>query len=269
MAALLGVSWSPVAAGLADLDVLVDVIEAPGWDLDGPLLAGKKRVLLHGFDRDVSLAGPAYVDDAWGQRVGAALKRAGSPWFSMHLGFAAERVRFDEHMLPKSDALGHDELFRRIVDSVRKAKSYLDLPLLLENLDYCPEGAYEYVCDPAFITAVLEATDTRLLLDLAHLQVTASWFGRTPEEMLAELPMERVHEVHLSSPRPLADGNTARLDDVHDVLTERDVELLQLVLGRTMPKAVVLEYRRDEQALREQLAMLGRVIGRRWRGRPC
>jgi hypothetical protein len=32
---------------------------------------------------------------------------------------------------------------------------------------------------------------------------------------------------------------------------------------------VTLEYRRDEQLLREQLAMIGRIIGRRWRGRPC
>lgn len=269
MAALLGVTWSAVAAELSDLDLLVDIVEAPGWDLDEPLAAGKSRVLLHGFDRDVSLANPAYIDDAWGQRVNAALHRAGTPWFSMHLGFAAERVRFEEHMLPESEALDRDELFVRVVDSVRRAKDYLDLPLLLENLDYCPEGAYEHVCDPAFITAVLEATDTGLLLDLAHLQVTASWFGRTAEELLAELPLERVMEVHLSSPRPLSHGNTGRLDDVHDVLTERDVQLLQLALEQAFPRAVVLEYRRNEQALREQLAMLGRVIGRRWRGRLC
>ena len=155
---------------------------------------------------------------------------------------------------------------------VRLAKQYLDLPLLLENLDYCPEGAYEHICDPTFIAAVLEATDTGLLLDLAHLTVTASWFGRSPEALLKDLPLERVVEVHMSSPRPLESGehgNTGRLDDVHDVLTDRDVELLRLVLRQVTPRVVTLEYRDDEQQLREQLAMLGRVIGRRWRGRPC
>jgi uncharacterized protein len=272
MAALLGVAWSAVAAGMSDLDLLVDIVEAPGWDLDGPLVAGKKRALLHGFDLDVSLADPAYINDAWGERVNAAIDRAGTPWFSLHLGFASERVRFVEHMLPESEPLGRDELFERIVDSVRRAKTYLDLPLLLENLDYCPEGAYEHVCDPAFIAAVLRETDTGLLLDLAHLTVTASWMGRTPHELLEELPLGRIHEIHLSSPRPLdgdASGNNGRLDDVHEVLVDRDVELLRHVLERTSPRAVVLEYRRDAQALREQLAMLGRVIGRRWRGRPC
>ena len=100
MAALLGVAWSPVAAELADLDVLVDIVEAAGWNLDAALASSRSRALLHGLDLDSSLADPAYVNDAWGERANLAINRAGTPWFSLHLGFAAERVRFDEHMLP-------------------------------------------------------------------------------------------------------------------------------------------------------------------------
>jgi uncharacterized protein (UPF0276 family) len=225
-------------------------------------------VLLHNLDLDVSLADPGYIDDAWGDRANAAITKAGTPWFSLHLGFSTERVRFDGHMLPESEPLGRDELLARTVDSVRRAKAYLDLPLLLENLDYCPEGAYEHVCDPDFISQVLEETDSGLLLDIGHLLVTATWFEVKPETLLARMPLERVVEVHLSGPRPL-DGNAERLDDVHDVVGEREVRLLRSVLEQAQPKAVVLEYRRDAEALREQLTMLGREIGRRWRGRPC
>jgi UbiD family decarboxylase len=96
----------------------------------------------------------------------------------------------------------------------------------------------------------------------------AEAMGVEPDEMLARLPLERVVEVHLSGPRPLA-GNAERLDDVHDVVSEREVQLLRRVLEEAQPKAVVLEYRRDAELLHEQLAMLGGVIGRRWRGRPC
>jgi uncharacterized protein (UPF0276 family) len=140
--------------------------------------------------------------------------------------------------------------------------------LLLENLDYCPEGAYEHVCEPEFIGEVLEATDCGLLLDLAHLQVTASWFGLDAETLLDRLPLERVVEVHLSSPRPL-DGNSARLDDVHETLTERDLDLLRAVLRRSKPRAVVLEYKRDPVQLRLQLSRLGTVIGRTRRVVAC
>lgn len=270
MAVLLGVTWSPVVGELPDLELLVDIVEAPGWSLEDALAADgiRRRVLLHNLDLDVSMADPAYIDDGWGERANAAIRRAGTPWFSLHLGFASERVRFAGHMLPVSEPLGRDQLLARTIDSVRRAKRYLGLPLLLENLDYCPEGAYEHICDPAFISEVLAETDCGLLLDIGHLLVTASWLEWEPEAMLAQLPLERVVEVHLSGPRPLA-GNTKRLDDVHDVVGEREVRLLRTVLEQAQPKAVVLEYRRDAESLREQLAMLGGVIGRRWRGRAC
>jgi uncharacterized protein (UPF0276 family) len=259
-----------VAGELPDLDMLVDIVETPGWSLDAALAPTgvRRRVLLHNMDLDVSLADPAYINDQWGERAKAMIRQAGTPWFSLHLGFASEQVRFDNHMLPISAPLGRDETLARVVDSVRRAKEYLDLPLLLENLDYCPEGAYEHICEPEFISEALEATETGLLLDIGHLLVTASWFDAEPEAMLAKLPLDRVVEVHISGPRPL-DGNSGRLDDVHDVVGEREVQLLRSVLEQSQPKAVVLEYRRDADRLREQLATLGGVIGRRWRGRPC
>jgi uncharacterized protein (UPF0276 family) len=262
------VSWSSAAAELPDLQQLVDVVESSAWDLSSPLTAGRRHVLLHNLDLNVSLADPGYVDAAWADRACAAVNRAATPWFSMHLGFACETVRFDGHMLPMSEPLPRDVLLERVVGNVERARSALPVPLLLENLDYCPEGAYEHVCETGFVREVLERTDTWLLLDLGHLLVTASWFGRPVEELLHELPLERVYELHVSGPRSL-DGNADRLDDVHDVVTEREVQLLRHVLTRSNPRALVLEYRRDAVRLREQLALLGSLIGRRWRGRPC
>jgi uncharacterized protein (UPF0276 family) len=261
LAILLGVTWSPVAAALPDLTRLVDLVEVAGWQVPPPGERPRRHLVVHTLDLDTSLAQPGLIDDAWGERARAVLANTRTPWFSLHLGFASERVRFEGHMLPESVPLDRDTLFERIVANVRRAKERVPIPLLLENLDYCPEGAYEHVCDPVFIRAVLEATDTGLLLDLAHLQVSASWFGIAPEAMLDALPLERVVEVHVSGPRPVV-GNDARLDDVHETLTERDVELLRGVLQRATPRAVVLEYRREALALRGQLARLGSVVGR-------
>lgn len=257
----LGTTWTPAAAALDDLDRLVDFVEAPGWGLDEALSGWPGQVLLHNLDKDVSLADPAAIDDAWAARANAANARANSPWFSLHLGFSTERVIFDEHMLPRSEPLGRAELFERIVGTVSRASDLLDVPLLLENLDYCPEGAYEHVCEPAFIGEVLEATGCGLLLDIGHLAVSASWLGCEPEAMLEALPVERAVEVHVSSPRPLADGgNSGRLDDVHEVLTDREVQLLRAVLRRGSPRAVVLEYRRVPGELHRQLRLLRTVL---------
>jgi hypothetical protein len=268
LAIALGVAWSAAAAELPDLGHLVDFVESPGWALsDGPTRPIRRRIL-HNIDKDFSLAREGAIDDAWGERANAALHAINSPWLSLHLGFSTAEVRFEEHMLPEGPVLAREELFDRIVSNIRSATAYVNKPLALENLDYCPEGAYEHICDPDFISAVLDTTGTELLLDLAHLRVTASWFGVDPFEMLNAMPLGRTLEVHISSPRPLSNDDP-RLDDVHAELTDEDIAFLRYALERTRPAALVLEYRRDAQLLREQLLLLARTIGRVWRGVGC
>lgn len=268
MAIALGVAWSPVAAALPDLGHLVDFIELPGWAVDEPHGPPVRRKVLHNLDKDFSLAKAGVIDATWGARAKAKIAATNSPWLSVHLGFSTEDVRFDAHMLPEGPVLSQDLLFDRFVHNIREVRRHIAQPLLLENLDYCPEGAYEHICDPAFISAVVEATDTELLLDLAHLRVTASWFGRDPMEMLLELPLRRVFELHISSPLPLG-THDPRLDDAHEPLTDDDITFLRAVLDHTRPAALVLEYRRDPQVLRAQLLQLARVLGRAWRGVGC
>lgn len=258
---MLGATWSPALAALDDLDSLVDIVEVPGWGLDAALAARSAPLLLHNLDMDVSLADTGYVDGEWAARANAAIRTAQSPWFSLHLGFSCERVRFEEHMLPVSQVLPRDELLERIATTATAAHEMVQVPLLLENLDYCPEGAYEFVCESDFIRQVLDASGCGMLLDIGHLRVSASWLGIAPEQLLAELPLDRVGEVHVSSPRPLEHGeHPDLLDDAHAELTDEDVRLLQMVLTATRPRALVLEYQRESAALRSQLTQLRQIL---------
>lgn len=251
MTPLLGVKWSTISDEAADL---VDIQEVAGWDLGRCDLPSP--LLLHNLDIDFSLAVSGILDTAWVDRCRRALERTQSPWFSLHLGFSAERVRFDGHMLPTSSVLDRTTCFERMVAAVGFAVEHLDVPVLIENLDYCPEGAYEHVCEPTFIREVVDATGCWLLLDLAHLQVSADWLGYAAEEYASLLPLERVVEVHLSSPRMVG----PHLDDGHDHLVERDFRLLSWVLERCTPRAVVLEYTRDHHSLRNQLNEIRSIL---------
>lgn len=249
---LLGVKSSPISDVANDH---VDVLEVAGWDLGNEL---PDRVLLHNLNLDFSLAVPHVLDDAWLERCRRALKITQSPWFSLHLGFSTELVRFENHMLPASAVLDRSTCQERMIDAVSFACRNLNVPVLIENLDYCPEGAYEHVCDPKFIAGIVEASGCGLLLDLAHLQVSADWLGFAPEEYASQLPMDRVVEVHLSSPRRVG----VHLDDGHFELLERDVRLLEWTLERCEPRAVVLEYTRDRARLPEQLQQIRAVLDR-------
>jgi uncharacterized protein (UPF0276 family) len=130
--------------------------------------------------------------------------------------------------------------------------------LFLENLDYNPGGAYEHVCEPEFIAAVLEESEVDLLLDLAHARVSASRLGFSIADYLMRLPMERVRQVHVSGPR-LRDGVMV---DAHEPLLEEDYTLLRELLDLTAPLALTLEYDRNETALKEQLGELRAILKR-------
>jgi uncharacterized protein (UPF0276 family) len=131
-------------------------------------------------------------------------------------------------------------------------RDLIPVPLLLENLDYCPSGAYEHVCTPNFIRAVLETTDTWMLLDVAHAQVSAHALGIPLADYLAQLPLDRVKQFHLNRPS-WVDGQLA---DTHQALLDEDYLLVEALLTQTRPWAITLEYNQDAQELQHQLERL-------------
>lgn len=255
MAVALGCAWTDDLAHRQDIVELLDFVEVPGWALSSDFVRPHERLVLHNLDQDWSMAAVDALDDDWPERLHSAIRVTRTPWFSMHLGFATERVRFDGHMLPESAALERQELLARMVEVTNEARLACPLQILLENLDYCPEGAYEHICDPDFIGGVIAMTGAGLLFDTAHWQVSSSWLGYDPIKALAALPLDRIVEVHVSSPRPL-DDQSGRLDDSHEALEPEDYALLATLLERSNPRAVTLEYRHEMDELKRQISEL-------------
>jgi uncharacterized protein (UPF0276 family) len=244
-----------LAAGRLD----VDYLETGGHFVERTVAQFPGRpLLLHNSVFNWSLAHPTAFEE---QRIVArtldALDRTRAPWLSVHLGFSAAEVFFETHMNARSPALPRDELFANICRNVRALAGAIPTPLILENLDYCAGGAYEHICEPAFIAAVLDATGAGLLLDLAHARVSASRLGAPIEAYLGGLPLERVRQLHISGPR-LRDGV---LFDAHEQLLEEDYALLEWVLRRSEPLALTLEYNREELTLRQELERLRGLLG--------
>lgn len=254
MIALAVADWPLSRRLLTEGTLAVDWLETPGFLADSAAaLFASQPLLLHTSLRDVSLSHPdALALGGMVEETRRLLDVTRAPWFSAHLGFSAADVVFDVFNRPRSELLARDTMFETICRNARSLAKALPVPLLLENLDYCASGAYEHVCDPAFIRAVVEESDTELLLDLAHARVSAAAFGMSIEDYLTALPLHRVRQVHVSGPR-LRDGVLA---DAHEPLLEVDYELLAGVLGMLRPDAVTLEYSKDEHALREQLTRL-------------
>jgi uncharacterized protein (UPF0276 family) len=245
---------SLLSAGRID----VDYLETGGHFVDRTVAQFPDRpLLLHNSVFNWSLAHPAALHaQQIVPRTLDALARTRAPWLSVHLGFSAAEVFFDMHMTARSPALPCAELLASICGNVRALAAAIPVPLIVENLDYCPGGAYEHICEPEFIATVLNETGTGLLLDLAHARVSAARLGLPIGEYLGQLPLDRVRQLHTSGPR-LRNGV---LVDAHESLLEEDYALLEWVLQRTKPLALTLEYNREEAELCAELARLRALL---------
>ena len=236
----------------------VDYLETGGHFVERTLAQFPDRpLLLHNSVFNWSLAHPTVLEEQQiVARTRAALDRTRAPWLSVHLGFSAAEVFFDLHMTARSPALPCAELLANICRNVRALALAIPVPLILENLDYCPGGAYEHICEPAFLAAVLNETGAGLLLDLAHARVSAARLGLPIETYLSQLPLDRVRQLHISGPR----SRDGVLFDAHEALLDEDYTLLEWVLQRTRPLALTLEYNREEAELRAELARLRAIL---------
>ena len=258
----LAVSDTPLSRSLLRAEKLKVPIET-----SGPLVASAVAEfpahpwLLHNSVWDWSLAHPQALEQKDVLAVtDRALEQTRAPWLSVHLGYSAAHVTFQNGFQVASPILERSQIVDNIIANINALKAELDVPLLLENSDYNPSGAYEYICEPEVIRTVLEATDTYFLLDLSHAQVSASRLGLTVEDYLAELPLERVRQLHVNGPR-LVEPASHTLEDVHETMRETDYELLGETLEHTRPWTVTLEYRRDAALLLEQPDRLQTVLG--------
>jgi len=144
----------------------------------------------------------------------------------------------------------------RLIKKINSLKSALQIPIILENMPSSLTRKYAYENTPELITEVLEATDSRLLLDIGHARSAAKAHRMDEIDYLARLPLERVAQIHVSGPRQRGEF----IYDAHEAMLERDYELLEWVLERSTPRVVTLEYFRDREELSEQLNRLREML---------
>jgi len=184
-------------------------------------------------------------------------RRTGSPWLSAHLDYYTREEAHDylQGNRPLPEYSEH-EAFELICGAVGVIKPHLPVPLLLENMPKWPSPDSDPATSPGFITRVLDETQCGMLLDLAHVRVSAGNLGREVHAYAKELPLERVVEIHVSGPRCRGEW----WHDSHDTMVDEDYALLEWVLRRATPKVVTLEYWKNPAHVREQLLRLAPLI---------
>ncbi|MDR1871638.1 MAG: DUF692 family protein [Deltaproteobacteria bacterium] len=167
--------------------------------------------------------------------------------FSCDLGPAA---RYRQGILPTSKILSEKELETAMGSSLDLVRKIYSGPIGVENYNYYPTRLYERICEPYYLSRLLNKFDLSLVLDLAHAQVSAHNLQGSLKEYLRQLPIERVKEIHLSRPYvPEVMKNLAV--DTHDPPAIDEFLLLESLL-KAIPQnkpLVVIECYKSPQTL--------------------
>lgn len=186
-----------------------------------------------------------------------------APWCSEHLSFnrfASERHELNTGFL--CPPLQAPEGAKKAAANIRELKANLPIPFAFETgVNYLQPLSGE-LSDGQFFAAVAEEADCGIVLDLHNLWCNEQ-NGRQPlQEVLAELPLERVWEVHLAGGQ---DYKGYWLDAHSDLVPAPLMELAKDIIP-TLPnlKALIFEILEDfvrinniqPEALLEQVQQL-------------
>ena len=245
------IGWFPFLEQPLDvLEVLFDGVMGP---LDGPGLMwpGRANALDAVAARFPLIGHSNYGGDfgfspimstAAARRHVPLAKRFAVPWVSNHC-FYGEESWSDVWSSPLQ--FSQAEVIR-VAERARVLQDLYGVPLAHENAAYyrsCPGSAMP---EEEFLAQVVELAGTWLHLDLHNLYTNAVNFGArgySVERFLATIPLERVIVIHMAGGRWF----DAFYHDLHDTRVPEPLwELLENVLARASPGAVILEYEAQE-----------------------
>jgi len=222
-----------------------------------------RPVLLHDVSNHVWLNYQDPFDEATMSQARRMLDMARPPWFSTGIGASAEPQGHTTPYwrgAPASALQPREVALANIVRNGKWLKDWLGMPLLLENFNYHPTNAYEYICEPDTFSRLIQEIGSDVLLDLAHAQISAFNMGwQNPRAYLERLPLERVVEIHINHPH---NDNGKQMLDRHLPIGESDIELLRWVLERA-PRVQVINlesHEPSEQELSEEVRLVRQVL---------
>ena len=255
----LGASYSqPLVDLVYSRRITLDYVQVPPSLSGGELewLRSYVPVVVHGLPGEPSLCKPNIAEELF-PSVHSMIRETETPWVSHYIGYSCELVDVEVHAVARTDPLTRDEILTNICDNAVALKQKLSVPLLLENLPYHEGGAHVHVCEPSFITEVIERTECGFIFDISHAIVSAKNLDIPLPDYLSALPLERATEIHISGPR-MAMG---KFIDAHAAPSKLEFEVLSDTLAKSSPDALTIEFEGPGLQIVRQLSKVSEAVG--------
>jgi uncharacterized protein len=241
------IGWFPFFEQPLDaLEVLFDSFMTP---LDGPGLISPRWVeVMHQIAARFPIVGHSNYGGDFGfneltgtsaaRRHVPLAKRFNVPWVSNHCFYSDAswcNVWSSPLQFSRAEAV-------RVAARARALQEMYGVPLGHENAAYYRTCPGSEMPEEEFLARVLDLSDTYLHLDIHNLfanELNHGASGYSVRRFLATIPLDRIICIHMAGGRWI-DG---QYHDLHDTQVAEAVwDLLDYVLSRTRPGAVILEY---------------------------
>ncbi len=213
-------------------------------------LASKFPIAFHSVSLSLGSTDP--LDRELLKEVKLLARETGAKWVTDHLSFASVGGAQFHNLLPMPFTQKSAKFF---ANRISQAQDILELPLGFENPSYyirlpAPPGETE-ISEAEFISAVLEKSETFLLLDINNVFVNSvnhsGWKGGSFEpalkcarEFLDSIPLDRIREVHIAGHEETDVRGKPLLLDNHGASVRREVRALLKYLNEKQKISTLL-----------------------------
>ncbi len=210
-------------------------------------------LVMHGVSLSIGSSDPLDMDYLCDLK--ALVERVEPEWISDHLCWTGLGGHNFHDLLPLPYT---EETVRHVAERVVRVQEFLGRRILLENLSSYVTFRDSEMSEWAFLTAVCEAADCLILLDVNNIFVSAVNHGFDPREYLEGVPAERVWQFHLAGHTTNESGRI--LIDTHDQPVRDEVwDLYAEAARRFGPVSTMIERDDNIPALDELLEELGQA----------
>jgi uncharacterized protein len=243
-----GLGWRrELAVGILSHLDRIDVVEVIADDLfDAPwrerramqTLAGQIPVVLHCISLGLASAVPVETERL--VKIARLCEEIQPEFWSEHLALVRGGGIEIGHLMAPPRTLASIE---GTAANLARARAVIGTAPIVENIATLIDPPGSDRDEISWISAILTASKSTMLLDLHNLYANGLNFGYDPREALLQLPMDRIAAVHLAGGKWIgANGERRLLDDhLHDV-PDPVYDLLVEVGKRAMnPVTVILE----------------------------
>jgi len=165
---------------------------------NGPLwrqidrVRGNYSMTFHGVGMSLGSVEP--LDNTYLENLGQLMKRFEPAWVSDHIAFTHIGEKYFHDLLPVPY---NDEALEHLTQRILQVQDSLGSSLVVENVSSYLQYQDSTIAEAEFISELLSRTDCRLLLDVNNVYVNSINHGFNARDYLANIPYEKVVEIHL------------------------------------------------------------------------